>query len=267
MDSVGMRLKKIRLEKGLTLEEVHKKTRIHLNILNAIEEDSLINVSPIYMKGFLKIYCKFLGVDPRAYISNYKEVKMHVSLKKPELKSSFIKSTSLRLRSWRPSKKIKKILILGLTALIAIIILFNLAKAISTKIRQFSVKKKAAVLLQQKGVKKTQKLSRPKAEAKALSKEAEVVPAKELKPASSGIRLGILAHENCWVSLRIDGKLVLQRVLEKGRLESWQAKEKIELSVGNAGAVELDVDGRHFTNLGRKGQPRKNIIITKDGLR
>ena len=60
MESIGARLKKIRLEKGLTLEDAHKQTRIHLNILKAIEEDSLINISPIYIRGFLKNYFKFL---------------------------------------------------------------------------------------------------------------------------------------------------------------------------------------------------------------
>jgi hypothetical protein len=78
--------------------------------------------------------------------------------------------------------------------------------------------------------------------------------------------LGIRARENCWVSLKADGKVVFQRVLEKGRYESWEAKDKMELSLGNAGAVELEVNGQLFTNLGRRGQARKNIVITKDGM-
>ncbi|MBI3991561.1 MAG: helix-turn-helix domain-containing protein, partial [Candidatus Omnitrophica bacterium] len=75
MESTGTKLKNLRLQKGLSLEDVHKKTKIHLNILKAIEEDSLVNFSPVYIKGFLKIYCKSLGVDPRDCISDYKENK------------------------------------------------------------------------------------------------------------------------------------------------------------------------------------------------
>src|SRR3989338_7892361 len=75
MESAGAKLKSARLQKGLSLEEAHKKTKIHLNILKAIEEDSLINFSPVYIKGFLKIYCKFLGVDPRDCMPDYKEQK------------------------------------------------------------------------------------------------------------------------------------------------------------------------------------------------
>jgi len=60
-------LKKIRLAKGIRLEEVHKKTKIHINILKAIEGDGLTNLNPVYLKGFIKIYCNFLGVDPKEY--------------------------------------------------------------------------------------------------------------------------------------------------------------------------------------------------------
>ena len=61
----GTRLKKLRLEKGISLEEIQKKTKIHPNILRAIEGDAITDLSPIYLKSFLKIYCKFLGVDSR----------------------------------------------------------------------------------------------------------------------------------------------------------------------------------------------------------
>jgi len=55
-------------------------------------------------------------------------------------------------------------------------------------------------------------------------------------------------------------------MLERGRFESWQAQERIVLSVGDAGVVELEINGQMFKNLGRKGQACKNIIITKEGM-
>lgn len=279
MGLAGARLKKIRLEKGLSLEEVHKKTKIHMNILSAIEEDSLINVSAIYMKGFLKIYCNFLGVDPKGYIPDYKETKTEVGLRKIEgeqigidktkIKASFIKNASSKIKAFRPSKEVVKIILIILSAIIAVMILFSLVKIVSASVSGFFAQRKAAALMKHKEPpKKIVKTQKPKVEAKPVVKEQGSVATKETKVATvSGIKLGILVRENCWISLKVDGKLLLQRVLEKGRMETWQAKEKIELSVGNAGVVELDVNGQHFTNLGRKGQSRKNIIITKDGLR
>src|SRR5512137_1102470 len=67
MSSIGARLKDIRLKKGLSLEEAHAKTKLNVTILKAIEENNLVQVSPVYIKGFIKIYCEFLGVDPLEY--------------------------------------------------------------------------------------------------------------------------------------------------------------------------------------------------------
>ena len=84
--------------------------------------------------------------------------------------------------------------------------------------------------------------------------------------APSSISLGMKAKDNCWVQVKADGKVVFQGVLKKGRFEHWQAKEKIELSLGNAGVVELEVNDKNIASLGRKGQVLKNILITRSGL-
>jgi hypothetical protein len=59
---------------------------------------------------------------------------------------------------------------------------------------------------------------------------------------------------------------MFQNILKKGRSESWQATNKIELSLSNAQAVELEVNGKRISSLGRKAQALKNILITKEGL-
>ena len=87
------------------------------------------------------------------------------------------------------------------------------------------------------------------------------------KEALGGIRLVVSAKENCLVFVKADGKVVFHRVLEKGRSNNWKAKDRIELSLGNASAVEIIVNGQRFKDLGRRGQPLKNIVITeKEGL-
>jgi len=276
MESKGIRLKKIRLEKGFTLEEVQKKTKIHLSILEAIEGDSLTNLSPIYLKGFLKIYCKFLEVDPNEYIEDYKEPMYKVSEKarlavkqaKPLENKPVFKTPSIKLPSLHLSKKVINAFIVSVTVIIFLLILFNLGKFLINKIKSLPKKQVHSVRFShQKETKKPLKSEKIKSvDAVTVLKplNPETIPQKE---PISGIRLGIRSRENCWISLRVDGKLVFQRVLEKGRFESWQAKNKIELSLGNAGVVELEVNGQLFSNLGRKGQALKNILITKEGLK
>lgn len=229
IEPVGERLKKARLEKGISLEEAHKKTKLHLNILKALEEDNLINFSPVYIKGFLKIYCDFLGLDARDYIADYKEPK-------PILKASTVKIVYSQVRRI----KTKKIIVFILAALL-LFGLFGLGKVL----KQAKIKTAA-----------------PAAE----ENKARDIIRKDGAKSLSSITLGIRAKEDCWIKLIADGRIVFQNILKKGRSETWNAKDKVELSLGNAGGVDLEVNGKIISSLGKRGEVVKNILITKEGL-
>lgn len=240
MESVGTRLKKIRLEKGFGLEEVQKKTKIHIKILKAIEEDGLINFSPVYIKGFLKIYCKFLGVDPRDFIADYKE---------PQGQSVLINGLNAQYGSKKSIFFKIRPLAISLAAVVLIILFFNLGKSVSAnwaRMRQARRNKKDF--------------------AQKIEKQQGLVPKIVLADTSPGIRLGVRAREDCLVQVKVDGRLVFHHLLRRGRTENWQAKEKIELSLSNAGVVDLQVNERVIPPLGRRGQAVKNILINKEGL-
>jgi len=246
MEPAGLRLKKIRLEKGLTLEQVHKGTKVHLNVLKAIEEDSLINFNPVYIKGFLKIYCKFLGVDPKDYIADYKEVRSISSVQDGSAKKKFSHSLKTRpqfsgaLRALQRQKN-KLIAVCGIA--IFMLLVFNLGKFISARKAHAPARTNLA---QERLIKQQKK--------------------QEKEEPFSMIRLAIRARESCFVQLKSDGKTIFSGTLARGRTESWHAKNKMELSLGNAGVVELEVNGKPISNLGKRGQSLKNITITKEGL-
>lgn len=248
MESTGARLKNLRLEKGISLDEVHKKTKVHLSILRAIEEDSLMNFSPVYIRGFLKIYCKFLGVDPKEFIADYKEPQgaaYHAPANEKKSTASFLKNVPGYFR-FINIRIAKKVLIVVLIFILSSIVLFKLGKFIVS--RRSTISKKISAV-----------------RSINIAKKQEFANLQKITPLSV-ITLGIHAKEDCWIYLKADGRSVFQGILNKGRRESWKAKEKIELSLGNAGAVELEVNGQVFKNLGRRGQARKNIVITKEGL-
>ena len=70
--SFGAYLKKIRLEKGISIEEVMDFTRISKYILLQIEEDNLPKLpEPVYLKGFLKSFAQAIGVEPDEVMRRY----------------------------------------------------------------------------------------------------------------------------------------------------------------------------------------------------
>jgi len=64
MLSVGAILQKQRINKGLTLQQVEKHTKIREQFLKAVEENNWnFFTSKIYIKGIIKNYSRFLDLD------------------------------------------------------------------------------------------------------------------------------------------------------------------------------------------------------------
>ena len=260
IETAGSRLKKIRLERGLSLEDVQKKTKIHLNVLRAIEGDSISNLSPIYLKGFIKIYCGYLGLEAKDFIGQSGQPQkpaLNATVGRPigarmEKKSSFIKDASIKLGAIKPRINLKKIIIFTVIAVIFIFLGINLIKLVSTWSKKSRLEK----------AKISMSVSAPVSAPKAEARQTKIN-----KDLTLGFTLGIFARGKSWISAKVDGKVVFHGVLARGRSETWQAKEKVELSLGDAGAVELQVNDQRFANLGRHGQSLKNIIINKEGLK
>jgi transcriptional regulator with XRE-family HTH domain len=257
IETIGSRLKKIRQEKGLSLEDVQKKTKLHLNVLRAIEGDSISNLSPVYLKGFIKIYCGYLGLEAKDFIGpgeQRQKPALNATVGRPigtrsEKKASFIKDASMKLAVIKPLANLKKIIIFVVMAVIVIFLGINLIKFIS--LRPKSRLEKVKILM-------------PISTAKAKAETRQVKVNNDL---TGGFTLGIFARGKSWISAKVDGKVVFHGVLSRGRSETWQAKERVDLSLGDAGAVELQINDQRFANLGRHGQSLKNIVINKDGLK
>jgi cytoskeleton protein RodZ len=255
IETAGSRLKKIRQERGLSLEDLQKKTKVHLNVLRAIEGDSISNLSPIYLKGFIKIYCGCLGLDVKDFIGvspQRQKPALNATVGRPigarvEKKTPLIKDVSIKLGVIKPGVNLNKIIIFVIIAVIFIFLGTNLIKFIYARPKSRLEKIKTSM---------------PSSTAKPYISQAKIN-----NNLTGGFTLGIFAHGKSWISTKVDGKVVFHGVLARGRSETWQVKEKVELSLGDAGAVELQVNDQRFANLGRKGQSLKNIVINKDGLK
>jgi len=63
-DLKGSELKKLRLERNISLEQIASDTRIRLSILQDLEDDAYSELSSsTQTKGFLRLYAQYLGVN------------------------------------------------------------------------------------------------------------------------------------------------------------------------------------------------------------
>ncbi len=83
MGELGQRLCAAREEKDLSLEEVAEATRIPLNYLEALENESLDSfTSDLHARGFLRNYASFLKLDPDELTELYDRSRGHPRGKK-----------------------------------------------------------------------------------------------------------------------------------------------------------------------------------------
>ncbi len=70
--SIGAKLKKSRILQNVELDYVYSVIKIRPKIIELIESDKFLELgSPVYVKGLLKSYSKFLGLDSKSIVSLY----------------------------------------------------------------------------------------------------------------------------------------------------------------------------------------------------
>ncbi len=77
MESIGERLKKVREEKGYSIEQVSRETNIARKYLRALEEEDFSAFpGDTYLVGFLHNYAEYLGLDSNEMVTLYKNIKL-----------------------------------------------------------------------------------------------------------------------------------------------------------------------------------------------
>jgi len=85
---------------------------------------------------------------------------------------------------------------------------------------------------------------------------------------NEGARVVIRARNDSWVQVQgPNNELLLTRILRAGDVYHAPDRGDLVLMTGNAGAIEVIVDGQSLGPLGPEGEVRRGIALQADGLR
>lgn len=252
------KLKEKRREFGYSIEEVVEKTKLHPSVIHNIEEASVEKINPTYLKGFLKIYASFLGVDTGSCLEELSSEKTSLRHKEDYFKN---KSSSFHKRKLRkdlpflPNFIIKpKKIILILVAVLFIIFIISFFRGL--KKTQSSGEKKTH----------TEKKTPSPTTKRQLSPPTFKKNKKTNLPKVKGQILTLTAKRDVFIRIKSDGLVLFEGVLKKGSTETWQAKEKIEVSLKDGSAVEVEANGKILPPLTTLHKPIKKLIISSSGI-
>ncbi|MBN1405035.1 MAG: DUF4115 domain-containing protein [Candidatus Omnitrophica bacterium] len=262
--SIGIKLKEAREKKQLTLRQAYEKTRIHPDILEAMERDDYKKIpNQNYIKSFLKEYASFLGLGVNEIMEEYNKSKA-VKQKKPAATQP--KTPLPGAGGIAAVKSLSRIVTLivkwSVIAALGVIVMLGLFKLSQSAVKNIKLTaKQSAVKPKQDNIKpgSLKKKTEPR-QAKPVEKKSQKI----IIPKDKELSLSISAIDNVWLQLKIDGKIIFQNILKKGICENWKARENFTISTKKADALQLNLNGN---NLGPAGKGSvKGLVIDREGI-
>ncbi len=280
---ISVVLKETRTNKGISLEEVYKATKIHPSILRSLEDGTTLQLPDVYIKSYSKIYAKYLGISESGLEQYFRPLPSKEEKKDRgvvsdvflKAKKEKIKSLALCAYELRPGlfllvrPHLKKIFAIILVAFIMVAMIRFANRLASTSRKKVSVAKTKQQPPRRNSPKEIPAVKTAALKHVVVKKEdAPKAPAPlSFSPVSDIVRLTIFAQNDVWIQVTQDGLVVFKGTLKKLSSETWQAKESFELRTNNAGAIQLELNGKILSPLGRKGQSLRKVSITKEGLK
>ncbi len=267
--SVGSLLKETRQAKNISLEGASKNTRIHVSILKSMESDDFKSLGEVYAKSFLKLYAEYLSLDKEDILRRFQQVSTSGASAGAEKKTGILRDQrplgGRRFQAKYLIKVIEALKKINLKFVVILILVLIVVLGFAQFIKHRRVFLEGPKKIEARGIPVKKSLSAIKPFlSKEVSKE-KISPPTTLQHEEK-IVLVVRTKEKSWLQVKVDGKVVFQSVLAKGTAESWEAMEKIELWLGNAGAVQLELNGKLLGRIGRPGQVLKHVVVTRFGF-
>jgi len=253
MASIGSLLRETRQRKGQSLSDYEEITKIRTLYLKALEDEDFDQLpGHTYAIGFIRSYAKALGLDAQALVDSYK-----ATLVPQEETIKPIEPVDPALLSRRPVTR--GLLIIGL-CILALLTLFGV-NSVWNSGSQPQVKAPAPEV---KSAQTTpNSVPQPQVSLPAQP-DPQTAPVSSPPQVTRELSLDLNFSSKCWISVKADGQQVLLGNFEAGVSKNVKAKDKIELNVGNAGGVQLVLNGKQLPSLGGQGQVTTKVLTKQD---
>lgn len=260
---VGDILRSEREKQRLTIKDVENETSIRALYIEAIEKgDQKALPSEVYVKGFIRNYADFLHLDADALARQYREEIHGIEEAAPVVAAipvaeggehgPFSSGSDFRERVQK-SHRTQNILVTVGVILIAFIgsIYYFFGDEPAAKQKPNSAASGGMIRQEPPAVRSSASSSKesvsPAAEPSMESATAAAVSV------NRGVEVSAKFTGRCWIQAVTDGKVVYEGTAEPNQTLSWKGADRIAVTVGNAGAVDIVYNGRSLGRLGKEG--------------
>lgn len=242
----------------MSLSDVSEQIHIRSVYLQALENEDWSTIgAAVYTRGFIRTYARFLGLDPENAIQRYSE---GVVVPAPPAPARDAVAEKSERRTPSPL-----LWIFGTLAVVLVgVVLYKyyaLQAAPVAKLPEGGIPVASATAPATPGESAT---AAPTAAIAETSPQASPspTPIPSPQPSEKLVRtLTIKLSEASWLRIVIDGQNVMEGVFPQGTERTFHGK-KASVRIGNAGGVDLAVNGKDVGKLGNSGDVvERNISL------
>ncbi|MFF7333790.1 helix-turn-helix domain-containing protein [Streptomyces sp. NPDC090306] len=253
--SVGRVLQQARIAAGLTVDDVSTATRVRTAIVHAIEADDFAPCGgDVYARGHIRTLARAVGTDPEPLLAQF---GADHGGNRPAPTPAAPLFEAERIRPERRGPNWTAAMVAAIVAVIAFVG-FTAVKggdddsASNAQVAEGSTPSSA------KSTSPKPSTSKP-ADPKPEPSDSAIAAAPQDK-----VTVQVSAEDGrSWISAKDhNGKVLYDGVLEKGRSKSFQDSTEVNLILGDAGAVQLFVNGKKIDDDFESGQVER-LTYTK----
>jgi cytoskeletal protein RodZ len=244
MESVGELLRLEREAQGKTIEDVAKVTKMSALTISALEDDRFSALpAPVYVKGHLRTYARFLGLDENDIVEKY--LRFTQQQQHDEMDEWDAVELELHEEKQRAGRR-WVFIALSVAAVVILVIVWS--------------------VVWQRG---------PAPEPAAVADSVAVVEEEARQPGApdslidwSALELTVKATERTWIQVAVDGDPmpIADFTLEAGEERTYEAEQRFILQVGNGGALELFLNGEYLGTAGSGRGLVEDLVVNVEGM-
>ncbi|MBI5686358.1 MAG: helix-turn-helix domain-containing protein [Verrucomicrobia bacterium] len=251
METIGQQLREARERKKLSLETAAQGTKIKGEYLAALEADQFDRIeAPVYVRGFLRIYSQYLGLDSKPLVNQFANLKSAEAAASAEPPKPITPrpigktSTSVLPEAQTPLSPSLLFALLGIVFGVLVVI-WGIWAVLAGSGQSKSEPKPADT--------PAVSAAPAKATADAYLKPKGVGPALIIEPPRAPAHtLTIRADEPCEVTVTVDGAVLFRGNMPRNEVRKFDASRSIRIKVNDGNAIHAWYDQKDLGKLGRR---------------
>jgi cytoskeletal protein RodZ len=244
---VGGRLRAAREARNLDLRDIASTTKISIGALEALEQNDFDPLpGGIFTRAFVRAYANEVGLDPEQTTRDF----MAQAPVEPTQDVAAQHEQEQMPSTRQVVETLIKFLVVGVPLAVVLVVGLRSMSTVSPGPEDTGALVDA--------------VPAPPPFPPAAPVESESAAAASAIPEPLAILLR--PRGESWVSLTVDGELVVSRIMQAGEEESYEAEDEITLNIGNAGQFDFAINQEDGRSLGGQGEV-VTARITRDNYR